>query len=116
MGFRETVITTPEEHDKMIAYTSQLMHIVAVALCDNELLDESGRFSAGSLRDCTRVAKLDSKLWTRLFLLNKEELVHCIDAFADSLKMFGDLIREEKEEELTSQLEECSERKRRFLA
>ncbi|MBQ2696278.1 MAG: prephenate dehydrogenase/arogenate dehydrogenase family protein [Clostridia bacterium] len=116
MGFRETVLTNPEEHDRMIAYTSQLMHIVAVALCDSERLDDSKRFSAGSLRDCTRVAKLDSNLWTRLFLLNKEDLVDCIDEFSESLKKVRNLIAEEKESELKAFLEEASDRKRRFLA
>lgn len=116
MGCRETVLTTPDEHDRMIAYTSQLMHIVAVALCDNELLDESGRFSAGSLRDCTRVAKLDSNLWTRLFLLNQTDLVRCIDEFSHSLQTFRDLIQSGSEAELKSLLEECSDRKARFLA
>ena len=116
MGCRETVLTTPDEHDRMIAYTSQLMHIVAVALCDNELLDESGRFSAGSLRDCTRVAKLDSNLWTRLFLLNQTDLVRCIDEFSYSLQTFRDLIQSGSEAELKSLLEECSDRKARFLA
>lgn len=116
MGCRETVITTPEEHDRMIAYTSQLMHIVAVALCDNECLDASKNFSAGSLRDCTRVAKLDSNLWTRLFLLNKNDLVSCIDEFSASLQKFRNLIGSEKESELKQLLENCSDRKRRFLA
>ncbi len=116
MGCRETVLTTPEEHDRMIAYTSQLMHVVAVALCDNELLDESGRFSAGSLRDCTRVAKLDSNLWSRLFLLNKNDLVRCMDEFSDSLQTFRNLIQSGSEVELKSLLEACSDRKARFLA
>ncbi len=116
MGCRETVITTPEEHDRMIAYTSQLMHIVAAALCDNERLDASKDFSAGSLRDCTRVAKLDSSLWTRLFLLNKNDLVRCIDEFSASLQKFRNLIDSEKETELKQFLENCSDRKRRFLA
>lgn len=116
MGFRETVITTPAEHDLMIAYTSQLMHVVAVALCDSELLDESKRFSAGSLRDCTRVAKLDSRLWSRLFLLNKQELIQCIDEFSGSLTKIKDLIRSEDEKGLKAFLESCSDRKRRFLA
>lgn len=116
MGCRETVITTPTEHDRMIAYTSQLMHIVAVALCDNERLDASKNFSAGSLRDCTRVAKLDSNLWTRLFLLNKNDLVSCIDEFSASLQKFRNLIGSDNESELKRLLENCSDRKRRFLA
>ncbi len=116
MGCREIVLTTPQEHDMMIAYTSQLMHIVAVVLCDSERLDASKHFSAGSLRDCTRVAKLDSRLWSRLFLLNQEELVRCIDEFSHSLQKMRDLIQLDNEAELKAFLEACSDRKNRFLA
>ncbi len=116
IGCRETVITTPEEHDMMIAYTSQLMHVVAIALCDSKRLDESKHFSAGSLRDCTRVAKLDSHLWTRLFLLNQKDLVACIDEFSNSLQQIKALIQSNREGELKAFLEAASDRKRRFLA
>lgn len=116
MGCREIVLTTPQEHDMMIAYTSQLMHIVAVVLCDSGRLDASKHFSAGSLRDCTRVAKLDSRLWSRLFLLNQEELVRCIDEFSHSLQKMRDLIQSDNEAELKAFLEACSDRKNRFLA
>lgn len=116
MGFRETVITTPEKHDDMIAYTSQLMHIVAAVLCDSERLDDARSFSAGSLRDCTRVAKLDSKLWSRLFLLNQKELLSCMDEFSESLQKIRTLIAEDDEKGLKTFLDGTSDRKRRFLA
>ncbi len=116
MGCRETVLTTPEEHDAMIAYTSQLMHVVAVALCDSERLDRAKSFSAGSLRDCTRVAKLDSRMWSRLFLLNQKELLHCIDEFSDSLQCIRKLIEAGDEPALESFLQSASGRKLRFLA
>ena len=54
MGFRDVVITTPEEHDAIIAYTSQLMHIIAVATCDDEDLFRCKGFEGGSFRGCTR--------------------------------------------------------------
>ena len=59
IGCKHVVTTTAEEHDAIIAYTSQLMHVVAVALCDNPMIERSTFFSAGSLRDCTRVAKIN---------------------------------------------------------
>lgn len=74
IGCRHVITTTPEEHDTMIAYTSQLMHVVAVALCDNPLIERSAYFSAGSLRDCTRVALINADMWSELFLENSKAL------------------------------------------
>jgi len=116
IGCRETVITNPKEHDEMIAYTSQLMHVVAIALCDNRQLDKAKSFSAGSLRDCTRVAKLDSKLWTQLFMHNKKELSNCIDVFEESMNKIKRFLQSEDAEGLQKYLEEISHRKQKFLA
>ncbi len=116
MGFRETVFTTPQEHDDMIAYTSQLMHVVAAVLCDSKRLDNARNFSAGSLRDCTRVGKLDSKLWSSLFLLNRGDLLGCIDEFSESLQKIRSLIEANDETGLKSFLDGTSDRKKKFLA
>ena len=115
IGCRKTVITTPKEHDEMIAYTSQLMHVVATALCDNPLLDNAEGFSAGSLRDCTRVAKLDSKMWTELFMANKEALSECINLFEKSLDTVKSALDNDDPDALLSFLENSSSRKRRYL-
>lgn len=115
IGCKDVIITTPEEHDRIIAYTSQLMHIVAVALCDNPLLEASSQFSAGSLRDCTRVAQLDPFLWSQLFLLNKDELVTCIEKFISSLHHLKSMIQTEREADLKLFLKSASERKMKFL-
>ncbi len=115
MGFRKTVFTSASEHDKMIAYTSQLMHVVAAALCDNPLLDKAEGFSAGSLRDCTRVAKMDSKMWTELFTANKDALTECIDSFINSINTVKTALLNNDTENLLSFLENSSQRKRRYL-
>jgi len=115
IGCREAVMTTPEEHDDMIAYTSQLMHVVAVALCDSKRLDKAKSFSAGSLRDCTRVAKLDSRLWSSLFLRNKRALLACMDEFEESLATLKQFLAAEDEEGLETFLRCCSERKKKFF-
>ena len=115
IGCRKTVITSAKEHDEMIAYTSQLMHVVAAALCDNPLLDNAEGFSAGSLRDCTRVAKLDSKMWTELFMANKEALSNCIKAFEKSLDTVKSALDNDDPDALLSFLDNSSSRKRRYL-
>lgn len=67
MKFRDVVVTTPKEHDAIIAYTSQVMHILAVSVCDDPDLFRCRGFEGGSFRGCTRVAALDVPLWTELF-------------------------------------------------
>lgn len=116
IGCRKIVITTPRRHDEMIAYTSQLMHVVAAALCDNPLLDEAEGFSAGSLRDCTRVAKLDSRMWTELFLENKEELARQITEFEHSMDVIKYALLKNDAATLERFLQNASDRKRRYLS
>ncbi len=86
IGCRVVTTTSPDEHDSIIAYTSQLMHIVAVALCDNPLLERAGSFAGGSLQDCTRIAVINEKMWSELFTENKEHLAERITEFQDTLE------------------------------
>lgn len=86
IGCGHVVTTTPEEHDAIIAYTSQLMHVVAVALCDNPMIERSTFFSAGSLRDCTRVAVINAEMWSELFCENKDALCDRISEMQESLE------------------------------
>lgn len=100
IGCAHVVTTTPEEHDAMIAYTSQLMHAVAVALCDNPVLERSEFFSAGSLRDCTRVANINEVMWSELFLENKEQLSARISEMQNSLEKIRTAVENDDEEAL----------------
>lgn len=116
IGCKKITFTNAKNHDKMIAYTSQLMHIVAAALCDNECLDVAEGYSAGSLRDCTRVAKLNPQMWAELFLENTDELCEQIDIFTKSLNNISTLIKEKNREGIIEYLKNTSERKKRYLA
>lgn len=116
IGCKQITVTNPENHDKMIAYTSQLMHIVAAALCDNECLDSSEAYSAGSLRDCTRVAKLDPEMWSELFCENREALAEQIEIFSNSLKTIEKFVKDGDREGIKKYLKNTSDRKRRYLA
>lgn len=98
IGCRIVVTTTPDEHDSIIAYTSQLMHIVAVALCDNPLLERSSSFAGGSLQDCTRIAVINEKMWSELFVENKYHLSDRITEFQDCLeKMKQAVLRDDRD-------------------
>ncbi|MEE0944785.1 MAG: prephenate dehydrogenase [Clostridia bacterium] len=116
IGCRYVVTTSPEEHDAMIAYTSQLMHVVAVALCDNPLLERSASFSAGSLRDCTRVALINADMWSELFLENSKALCERIDEFKESLDAIKSATETGDREELKNILARASERKQKWLS
>lgn len=87
MRFRTTVISTPEEHDEVIAFTSQLAHIVSASYVKSPSLLRQRGFSAGSFKDLTRVAYLNENMWTELFMLNKKalsaEIQHVINALQD---------------------------------
>ncbi len=86
IGCRTIIRTTPENHDKIIAYTSQLPHAIATAMCDTPLLVKHKNFTGGSFEDVTRVAKINEDLWTELFIENKAYLIEEIDRFSASLE------------------------------
>lgn len=115
IGCKHVVTTTAEEHDAMIAYTSQLMHVVAVALCDNPVLERSAFFSAGSLRDCTRVANINEVMWSELFLENKEQLSERIAEMQASLQKIRTALEEENEEALREVMRYAKGQKLKWL-
>ena len=92
LGFAGVVVTTPENHDRVIAYTSQLAHIVSSAYIQSPTaLDHIG-FSAGSYKDMTRVAKLDADMWTELFMQNREPLLSELEGILQRLGDFRDTL------------------------
>lgn len=104
LGFGSVRIATPEEHDRMIAFTSQLPHVLACAYVKSPCCPEHTGFSAGSYRDVSRVASINENLWTDLFLDNKEPLCKEIQILIDNLEMFKKLISSGDEENLREQL------------
>lgn len=79
VGFSRVTITTAAEHDRVIAFTSQLAHVVSSAYIKSETAQKNSGFSAGSFKDLTRVAKLNETMWTELFFENKDNLLSEID-------------------------------------
>lgn len=115
IGCREVVTTTPDEHDSIIAYTSQLMHVVAVALCDNPLLERSSSFAGGSLQDCTRIAVINEKMWSELFVENKEHLAYRITEFQDCLERIKQATLNGDRAELEKIMKHATEQKLKWL-
>ncbi|OGO88336.1 MAG: hypothetical protein A2Y15_00770 [Clostridiales bacterium GWF2_36_10] len=85
-------VTTPEFHDKVIAFTSQLPHVLAGAYVKSPLCTKRKGFSAGSFMDVSRVATADERLWTELFMLNSENLVTEINTLINNLSAYRDAI------------------------
>ena len=113
MGFGKIVRTTPQRHDQMIAFTSQVPHVLACAYVLSPQCQAHQGFSAGSYRDVSRVADINDALWTRLFLDNQEALVKELDELVGNLSHFRNLISAGKTAELHSRLHQAGESKRR---
>jgi prephenate dehydrogenase len=111
IGFTNVQITTPEEHDRMIAFTSQLAHVVSSAYIKSPTAANHNGFSAGSYKDLTRVAKLNEGMWTELFLENPDNLADEIDAIIKNLQDYSDAIRGGNAETLCKLLREGRLRK-----
>lgn len=111
IGFTNIQVATPQEHDEMIAFTSQLAHVVSSAYIKSPAAMRHKGFSAGSYKDLTRVAKLNEDMWTELFLDNPDFLAEEIDGIADRLKEYSRAIKEKDAETLRRLLREGREKK-----
>lgn len=105
IGFGTIKITTPEEHDRMIAFTSQLAHVLACAYVLSPSCPQHEGFSAGSYRDVSRVANINAELWSELFLENKEALLLEMDLLNQNLSKLYRAIVSGNKEELTALLD-----------
>ena len=92
LGFKKFVVTTADFHERMIAYTSQMCHVVSNAFIKSPSAKFHRGYSAGSFRDFTRVSRLNEDMWTELFLENKEHLLNELDLLINSLHEYRQAI------------------------
>lgn len=92
LGFARISVLSPEEHDRMIAFLSQLTHIIAISLMNCNSDEGLERYTGDSFRDLTRIAKINDLMWSELFMLNKDALIQEIDAFSDELALFRKML------------------------
>lgn len=104
-------VTTAEDHDRMIAFTSQMPHILSNAFIKSPTAMDHKGFSAGSYRDLTRVAWLNPGMWAELFLENKKHILFELDYYIASLSAYRDAIAGDDMEKLVSLLDEGKRRK-----
>lgn len=114
LGFSRISVLSPEEHDEMIGYLSQLTHCIAVALMtcsDNEHLVD---YTGDSFRDLTRIANINDLMWSELFMLNRDSLLKYMDIFLDEFASLRDMIRDGKVDELREKMRLSTKRRAYF--
>lgn len=111
VGFGRLTFTDPEEHDRIIAYTSQLAHVASSAYIKAPTAQTHMGFSAGSFRDMTRVAKLDENMWTELFSANRDKLVRELEEFIGHLNDYLNALKSGDDQRLRELLREGRELK-----
>lgn len=110
-GFGRFSVTTAEAHDQMIAFTSQMPHILSNAFIKSPTASNHKGFSAGSYKDLTRVAWLNPRMWAELFLENKDYTVSELDIYIENLRAYRDALARDDLQTLTTLLEEGKRRK-----
>lgn len=111
IGFASLTFSTPDEHDRIIAYTSQLAHIVSSAYVKSPEAQRRRGFSAGSFRDMTRVARLDEDMWTELFLDDADYLTKEVDELIRHLTEYQEALQARDAERLHALLKDGREKK-----
>ena len=110
-GFGSFSVTTAEDHDKMIAFTSQMPHILSNAYIKSPTALNHKGFSAGSYKDLTRVAWLNAPMWAELFLENRENVLFELDTYLNSLNAYRQAVADGDFDRLVELLEEGKKRK-----
>ena len=111
LGFASITFSTPEEHDRIIAFTSQLAHITSSAYIKSPEAQRSRGFSAGSFKDMTRVARLDERMWTELFLADADYLAEELDILIQNLSTYAAALKARDAVQLEQLLKDGREKK-----
>ena len=114
LGFADVSVLTPEKHDQMIAFLSQLTHCIAVSLMCATDAASLERYTGDSFRDLTRIANINDEMWSELFLSNRPALLQEMDAYRRAFDRMYDCIQNNDREELRSMMRLSTERRRRF--
>lgn len=114
LGFKDVSLLSPEKHDEMIGFLSQLTHCIAVSLmcaCDDPNLE---KYTGDSFRDLTRIANINDEMWSELFLANRECLLRQMDSYRSAFDRLYNCVKNADREEMRSMMRFSSERRRNF--
>lgn len=114
LNFKNIVELSPEEHDEMIGFLSQLTHCIAVVLMTCKDSQHLVEYTGDSFRDLTRIAKINETMWSELFLLNKEELLKQMDLFISQFKMLRDYLSCEDSDKMKEMMILSTKRRKYF--
>ena len=114
LGFTNICELSVEKHDEMIAFLSQLTHCIAVSLMNCNGTEELEKYTGDSFRDLTRIAKINDKMWSELFIMNKDALLKEMDSFIKEFTHFRNLINEENTEKLREKMQASTSRRSLF--
>ena len=114
LGFAKISELTPEEHDAMIAFLSQLTHVIAVTLMTCNTRDGLEKYTGDSFRDLTRIAKINDRMWSELFLMNKEALLQEMDRFITEFSEFREYLANEDGKRMREKMRSSSARRSLF--
>lgn len=114
LGFSRVTFCTPTAHDRIIAYTSQLAHVLSSAYISSPTAEEQRGFSAGSFRDMTRVAAINAEMWSEILIENREPLLFELDHLLARLSDFRCAIADRNEDGLRQMLAEGAARKKEY--
>lgn len=114
LGFKTIARLSPEKHDEMVGFLSQLTHVIAVALMVCKDSTKLADYTGDSFRDLTRIAKVNDAMWTELFLLNKDELLEQIDVFSEKMAQLRECIATEDAESMRAMMRLSKQRREYF--
>lgn len=114
LGFARISELSPAEHDEMIAFLSQLTHCIAVCLMTCNNTPNLEKYTGDSFRDLTRIAKINDKMWSELFLMNKDALLHEMDSFIDEFEKFRDLLADGDAEGMREKMRQSTAKRSLF--
>lgn len=114
LGFAHVSVLSPEKHDEMIGFVSQLTHCIAVTLmdcCDDEKLRD---YTGDSFRDLTRIARINDEMWSELFLMNKAALLRQMDRFSEAFSRLRQALSDEDRETMREMMRVSTQRRALF--
>lgn len=114
LGFADISVLSPEKHDEMIAFLSQLTHCIAVSLMCTNADDNLVRYTGDSFRDLTRIARINDEMWSELFLANREQLLKQMDLFKEKFDELYQSVFNGDREKMQQMMRTSTERRARF--
>lgn len=114
LGFSNVTTLTPEEHDEMIGFLSQLTHCIAVTLMTCNDKENMEKFTGDSFRDLTRIARINDLMWSELFIANKDVLIRQMDMFMDKFAELKEMLERDDVEGMRKMMRRSTERRALF--